>query len=94
MTAFIVVMIIVIVLGAIAFFSIRSNRELKNEIADKKKKIEALNNEVSSLKRYIEDTGKIRKEVSDAKGEIAATADSAVAGIVDNVMQNIPRRRK
>jgi uncharacterized protein YaaN involved in tellurite resistance len=87
-------MLIVFILGAIAFFSVKRNRELKENIKERDKEISALTNEISSLKKYIESTEKMKKEVSNAKNKISSTADSATAGVVNDVMQNIPRRKK
>lgn len=94
MNIYLILMLTVCLLGAIAFFSIKRNRELKKTIKDKEKEISSLINEISSLKKYIESTEKMKKEVSSAKNKISSTADPATADVVNDVMQNIPRRRK
>lgn len=94
MNIYLILMLIVCILGAIAFFSIKRNIELKKTIKEKEKEISSLTNEISALKKYVESTEKMKKEVSDAKNKISSTADPATAGVVNDVMQNMPRRRK
>lgn len=94
MNIYLILILIVFILGAIAFFSIKRNRELKKTIKEKEKEILSLTNEISSLKKYIESTEKMKKEVSNAKNKISSTADPATAGVVNDVMQNVSRRKK